>query len=171
MRTKIALTGKARTGKDYIADILCRELFFRRYAFGDELKRTARILFPEHFKDDKKPRWLLQHYGQKMRELDADVWVKAMFRRIEIENPARIVVTDLRQPNEYKELKERGFTVVKVVADDAVRLERMKANGDTFTEADLNHETERHVDSFIADHTIENNGGDISDEIEKILWG
>lgn len=176
MRRKIAFTGKMRSGKDYLARYMRNKHFYKRFAFGDEIRRVTKELYPEQFADGAKPRSLLQEFGEMAREHDRDVWVKALFRSME-ENShdifdGRVVVTDLRQPHEFDALRRNGFVIVKVEADDEVRLERMRQAGDRFTEEMLNHPTESYIDGFAADYVITNNGdSDAIAEIEKIIWG
>ena len=62
------------------------------------------------------------------------------------------------EANEVKWLKENGFYIVKVEADEEVRIQRMKAEGDTFKKEDLYHETELQVDLIQPDMTVQNNG-------------
>jgi len=167
---KIALIGKAGSGKDYVAEYLFLHCGFQRFAFADELKKVAFQLFPEAFNNGQKPRKLLQELGQKMRELDEEVWVRALMRQLDYKKPKRVVVTDVRQENEYSALAKAGFVMVKIVARDEVRLERMNMRGDRYTLDDLNHETERIVDSLPADYVFTNNGNGEDDILERMRW-
>ena len=154
----IAITGKMRSGKDAVAGYLVENYGFTRYAFGDELKRYAHELFGP---SPAKPRELYQWFGQTMRERDPDIWVRKCFEKIEEDRRravVRPVITDLRQPNEYERCRAEGFVIIRVNCRDEIRLERMKEAGDLFTEADLEHETETHVDTFAVDFEISNNG-------------
>ena len=69
-----------------------------------------------------------------------------------------IVVTDVRQPNEATELRKLGFTIIKVVAPEHIRLERILAAKDNFNEEELHHETELNVDRCVYDYCITNDG-------------
>lgn len=163
---KIALTGRMRSGKDSVADHLTQQHGFARFAFGDGIRKVCRELFPERFGNDRKPRALLQGVGQAMRALDPDVWVNATMRDIREHwhyapyngESEDIVITDLRQPNEYARLRAEGFVIIRVTCGEAIRRQRMHYAGDTFDERDLTHETELHADGFAVDYEIENNG-------------
>lgn len=167
---KIALIGKAGSGKDYVAEHLVFHYGFQRFAFADELKKVAFQLFPEAFSNGQKPRKLLQELGQKMRELDEEVWIRALMRQLKHKKPERVVVTDVRQTNEYIALMRAGFVMVKIDARDEVRLERLNRRGDRFTLDDLNHETERIIDSLPADYIFTNNGNGEDDILERMRW-
>lgn len=164
---RVALMGKMRTGKDTIAEYLIWEYGFTRFAFGDGIRKVCRELFPEQMQEGLKPRRLLQGIGQDMRKYEPDIWVNLCFNEIKKEENTRSelklskllpVITDLRQPNEYKRCKEEGFIFIKVETDDNVRLQRMNSQGDNFTLEDLNHETEQHIDTYEYDYVIKNNG-------------
>jgi len=162
----IALTGKARAGKDTVASYLVERYGYYRAAFADDLKVFAKEIFPWRFSNGKKDRAVLQAFGEKMREIDPDVWVRRLFLGLDalMANGVIPVVTDLRMPNEYAACRERGFVIIRVDADDVVRRQRMIACGDEFQEEDLRHETERFVEGFDVDFCVENNG-----DIES-LW-
>lgn len=189
---RIALTGKLRSGKSEVARYLKYEYGFHEIAFGDSLKRVADDLFDDTDVEEyasipiyrhnevipflpekevigyRKPRRRYQDFGQLMRHLDPSVWIRQAERSMNVWENQRdvkgIVVSDLRQPNEYEWAKENGFTIIRVSANEDTRLDRARKAGDNFTEDDLRHETEQHVDDFEADYDIWNDG-----EITELL--
>lgn len=177
MTIKLALTGKARSGKDAIAEYLVANYRFKRFAFGDGIREVCRQLYPEQFEGRAKPRALLQGVGQSLRAFDEDVWVKRTlyeinsaenaveeFKRcVTIHKPLKwrelsVVISDLRQPNEYDALIRKGFIIIRVTAPEDLRIQRMIAVGDAFNPDDLTHDTESYVDSFEVDYEITNAG-------------
>jgi dephospho-CoA kinase len=165
---KIALTGKMRSGKDTVAEHLFFHQGFSRVAFGDALKRNAHAAFP-WIPKTPKPRALYQKFGQIMRqEFDEGIWIKhaelsvraAIDYRVNIIGAEQVgvVLTDLRQPNEYEWARANGFSIIRVTAPDEDRIARAKLAGDSFTEADLEHETESHIDGFAVEYEIVNDG-------------
>jgi dephospho-CoA kinase len=176
---KIALTGKLRAGKDELARHLYIRHGFDRVAFGDALKKNAHATFP-WVSEFSKPRALYQSYGQLMRQIDPDVWIKHAERAVKGAIDFRVntgaeqigvVITDLRQPNEYEWARNNGYTIIRVTAPDEDRIARAKIAGDDFNEADLEHETESHIDSFDCDYEIHNYGSidDLKAQIDTIL--
>src|SRR5699024_2038029 len=69
-----------------------------------------------------------------------------------------VVVSDARQENEIKWLKDNGFTLVKVEASEAIRKQRAKREGDDVTDEQFEHRTEQFVDSVEVDYVIVNDG-------------
>lgn len=168
---KIALAGKMRSGKDTVAAYLVEHYDFVPYAFGDGIKRVCRELFPEQVANSKKPRALLQGVGQAMRAIDPDVWIKRTMREIDASHSFDVVITDLRQPNEYARLYTEGYVIIRVNASDDVRIDRMRSAGDTFDLADLTHDTERYVDMFAVHYELNNNGSvlDLWEQIDVVM--
>lgn len=168
MGHKIALISPAGGGKDFIADHLSKKYGITRYAFADEVKAVAKKWFPEIYGDgSKKSRALLQKIGTDFREIDKNVWVKALFKNMDDEAYERkrfryatehIVVTDCRMPNEYMALKNRGFTFIKIEVDSDERMKRLIERGDVFSEDNLKHQTESHYEEFICDYFMHNEG-------------
>lgn len=176
---KIAITGKMRSGKDTVANHLYIKYGFSTVAFGDALKKNAHATFP-WVSEFSKPRALYQQFGQLMRQIDEDVWIKhaeqavkgAIDFRVGIgETHVGVVITDLRQPNEYEWCRNNGFTLIRVTAPDDDRLLRAKLAGDSFTEADLDHETESHIDGFTVDYEVINDGSvdDLKRKVDEIM--
>lgn len=159
---KIAVIGKIRAGKDqfakYFIDKGCKE-----FKFGNGIAEVIQKYFPEEWAKGK-PRHLYQGIGQYFRSFDEDVWIKYLAKQIEGEED--VIITDCRQFNEVKWLKDNGFYIVKVEADEDIRIKRMKELGDTFKPEDLQHETEKQVDLAYYDVMVENNGT-LEDLIQK----
>ncbi|WP_205439450.1 AAA family ATPase [Halobacillus ihumii] len=170
LEVKIAICGKLRSGKNEVADTLTDYFRFTQFAFSNGIKEVGKLLFPNEFNRREKPRQLLQRLGQKLREVHPNIWVNYTFNEMDEVGAKRIVVTDLRQPNELEALKEDGFHIIRVNATDETRLKRSREAGDDFTLKDMQHETELHVDSFEVDYDIDNNGtlADLDEQTLKI---
>ncbi|QGG47683.1 AAA family ATPase [Heliorestis convoluta] len=156
---KIALTGKMRSGKDTAGEYLVNKYGFKRFAFGDAVREICQQLYPEQI-EEGKPRFLYQQVGQALRKQDRNVWVKTLLRQIENETTLddNIVITDLRQFNEYQHVLTTGFTIGRIWANEKTRRERMKTLGDNFDYNDLYHETEQGIDALVVDYEIVNVG-------------
>lgn len=159
MEIKIAICGTLRSGKDTVANMIQDNHDFCKFAFAEGIWATIELLFPEVYakRQNEKPRKLLQDLGQGIRKIDPDVWVRYTFNRIKEVGAERVLVTDLRQPNEFDALKKAGFFIIRVNAEPEIRIERARAAGDNFNFQDLLHETEKHVQSFRVDFDIYNN--------------
>lgn len=169
---KIALYGFMRSGKDTVGQFLINRYNFQRFAFGDGIREVCRRLFPEQMQD-AKPRALLQGVGQDLRKYDENVWVKDVLRKIKrtTNEFSNIVITDLRQPNEYEELRKNGFCIVQVLAPESEVMERMKKLGDKVEAKDLQHETESHYDKYEPDFIIVNDGSlkDLGVKVDRLV--
>jgi dephospho-CoA kinase len=165
---KLALTGKLRAGKSYLAGYATLFYDCQPFAFGNELKEAFHRAFP-NVPRNPKPRALYQKFGQWAREVFGDdVWINALMPKVNDyiaqhscacgKSSARVLIEDCRQQNEFDRLRAEGFVIVRVNAPDELRIERARKAGDDFTEADLRHETELLVDTFAVDYEIWNNG-------------
>lgn len=160
---KIGILGEIRAGKDTVAQLLEEHLVGNTsiLAFSDGIHVVLQTTMPEIYADGK-PRKQLQDVGQFFRSIKPAVWIEMLLNGHEYylanylgEN---ILVTDVRQPNEAKRLKEEGFILLKVTADKEIREERSAKAGDNFTADLLNHETEIAVNSCEFDYEIDNSG-------------
>src|SRR5690554_100848 len=183
---KIAICGQLRSGKSTASVHLVHNHGFQPISFGAELKNHADRLFafsdvyksePIVINDEqfggtrtigkRKPRRLYQDFGEKMRELDPNIWIEHAAEKVRLieliaaanGEQARIVIDDLRQPNEYEWARANGFTIVRITADEETRLERAKRAGDDFSIEDLRHPTELYVQDFEVDFDIWNGVG------------
>src|SRR5690625_4334128 len=195
---KIAICGQLRAGKSTVSEHLVHNHGFQPVSFGAELKSHADKLFAfsDVYKSEpivvddeqfggtrtigkRKPRRLLQDFGEKLRELDPNIWIGHAAEKVRLieliaaanGEQARIVIDDLRQPNEYEWARANGFIVIRVEASESLRLKRAERSGDSFSEEDLAHDTEKHVDIFAVDYTITNEGdlNDLKRQVEEMM--
>lgn len=158
--------GYARSGKDEIYSIIkdLNQEDVVKLSFGYALKKYAHEVTDIPL--EPKPRWLYEQFGKAMRDIDPDVWVKQVDKTYKdaLKNGFNnFVITDLRQPNEYKWCKDNGFTIVYVDASEEVRKERSK--GDTNWVAMNPSETE--IENLEWKISIVNNGK--KENLEKIV--
>lgn len=103
----VALLGRQRAGKDTVADYLVKRYGFVKMSLADPVKAVASEIFGMTEKD----RGLLIQIGNKMREIDEDVWLNFLLRRIQELGASRIVIPDVRFVNEYETLSELAWTI------------------------------------------------------------
>jgi len=191
VRELIGLTGYAQHGKDSVGKVLVEEYGFTRFALAEPLKDLAYRINPivvigdnpevveilrlqdlvdnggwERAKQEPEVRRFLQELGTQARKvLGNNVWVEALSKRInthKAEKPhARVVVTDVRFPNEAAYIYNHGGEVWRVIRPDF-------DNG-----VGTDHESERHIDALRASHTVTNDGTlkDLAADVTDIMEG
>ena len=148
---KLAFIGKICSGKSFlskqIADIYNSKIF----SFASKLKELASDLFDMQQKDRK----LLQDLGEKMKEINYNVWVNYLMKKIK--NEEHVIIDDLRYVNEYNALKKDGFIIIKLEITKEEQIKRIKKTyPNTYQEhiSRLNHISETNSDSLLADLTV-----------------
>lgn len=172
----IGIVGRARVGKDVVATSFAR-YGYKRIALADAVKDSALAINPIIFcSDDRNIRlsdvvdalgWdrakeinevrrLLQTIGTEfVRDiLGEDIWIQALEKRAA--GIDKVVVPDIRFPNEAAWVKRAGGVLIKVIKPDIVRMD---------------HASERFVDMIDGEFIIENVGtiDDIDDMIDHIV--
>lgn len=177
---KIAITGKARSDKTELSHYAWMLYGFKEFDFSTVLKDEFHRLFP-HIPRNPKPRAYYQKFGQWLREIDPDIWIKITMAKVheycfkdslnKVNHKPKSLVNGVRQLNEYQQLRDEGFVIIRVNASDGLCITRAKKAGDVFTEADLEHDTEKYVDTFEVDYEINNVGtiGDMYDRFDVIM--
>lgn len=148
---RIALSALKRGGKDTFGRIAVNDYDFVRLAFADNVKKLAKKVFPDEFKDNSKPVELLQWFGNTMRQRDPDVWIKQLDKELAVIDiydheyctTTDIVITDVRYPNEVEFLRNRGFKIVFVYSSLEDIIARCTATEADFKPELLQHESER----------------------------
>jgi len=115
----IALSGKMYSGKSTVADFLIRNHKFHRLSFAGALKEDIMEMGFSAQDVLNKPPWmreLLQAYGKARRAADPGYWVKRL--RVKLDDPEftadRVVIDDMRFPNEAQFLAGRGAYLVRL---------------------------------------------------------
>lgn len=161
------LMGKQRAGKDTTADYLVNYYGFTKASLAKPVYAIGRDVFGMVGKD----RGLLIQIGVKMREIEPLVFPQALWRSVagDLNSPlpsdVRIVVTDVRFPNEWEFFKSHNGIAVRVTASQAVRSCRAGYNAEF--EADA---TETGLDTAPADAELVNEGsyGMLYDAIDQL---
>lgn len=127
----IGISGKAGSGKDYLANTYLRPLGFRPIALADQIKALAvgrgHCTYQEAW-HTKPPevRKLLQQLGTELgrNTFHENVWVDTLGAWLELFGEKwgeeRFVVTDVRFPNEVEGIQKLGGFVVRMWAPDRV---------------------------------------------------
>ena len=134
----IALAGGMGAGKTTVAEYLAKQYGFAQVKISKPIYEIAELLWgPEAAKD----RALLQDLGTKMREIDPDVWINHYVKSIK--DAGVFIVNDtMRFPNEYWALTRADFVTVRVLAPEAVRIDRLQKIGRIQDLDRLNHISE-----------------------------
>lgn len=175
----IGLSGYAQTGKDTVAEYLVAQHGYRRVAFADPIRKALYKLNPiislgefagvhlaqavdgldweEVKRQSPETRRLLQVFGTEVgREMfGADFWVnQAMGNAGKFD---KIVLTDVRFPNEYRAIKNREGIIIRIVKPG--------------TGAINAHASETALDNFSFDATIINDGSihDLNQKIDSVI--
>ena len=174
----IGITGAIAAGKDTFADALAaaRPGGYLKYSLAAPMKRIAEEIFGftrEQLTDhdlketvddywDITPRRFLQIMGTEMFRdcFRDDVWLKLAERRMRDIAPARMVVADVRFPNEAEFVRNLGGVVVKII----------RPSVDSPSSASA-HSSEAGLPPELVDHVVRN---DVTlDEFQKMaaeIW-
>ena len=120
---KIAITGKMCSGKTTLSNYLCQlEPKFQIFSFAKKVKEVAITLF--NMNPSVKDRSLLISVGNKMREIDPDVWINYIMKQTEGLNYC--LIDDLRYQNEYETLVKNNWKIIQLQVSDELQEQRIK---------------------------------------------
>lgn len=153
----IGLTGKARSGKDTVAEHLAIAHSFNHYWFSKPMKDACRDIFgwsDDHLYGDLKeikdenfgvsPRVALQTLGTEWGRncIAKDLWIRRA--KVEMQKCENIVISDCRFDNEAQCILDMGGYVIEVIRDAREEVEA--------------HSSESGISENLISFTIENNG-------------
>jgi hypothetical protein len=180
----IGICGQKFNGKDTIADYLVSNYGFTKISLGDPVKHALQEIFCFSYEQlwgvqkeitdsfwKVTPREMMQYFGTECLRIKFgtdyphignNIWVLALHRKIDeliSKGITKIVVPDLRFPNEEKPIRDFGGCVLKVIRKKLV-------SGDSHaSENSLEH---INVDHVIYNETIEQLFKDVDDVVKKI---
>lgn len=137
---RLGLSGKICSGKSTAARYLVTRYKFVEYAFAAKLKEVVQDVFNTKTKN----RALLQLVGEKMREIDANIWARYMVQQLP--KKGSVVVSDVRYSNEFASLKLAGFKLIRFEIAPDIQRARIKQLYGELPEALLMHESETVLD-------------------------
>lgn len=171
----IGITGRKGSGKDTIADHLISKYGFEKLSFAKPLKDMCKLVFnftEEQVNGDLKevidpqwnqtPRVILQYVGtdlfrnQMNKILDNigdNFWVQNLklrcLQKIKENKDCKLVITDVRFPNEFELIKELNGQMIRVLRVFSLKEE-------DFTETSDSHISETSLDDAVCDYNIIN---------------
>ncbi len=147
---KIAIFGKMASGKStlskYIQYYLANnyDINLKKVSFADKIYEIAYDLFGMKEKDRK----LLQDIGQKMREIDENIFTIYTIEKCVDKD---VIIEDCRLLSEFNELKKNDFIKIRIKISNELQLERLKrCYPSTYEEhlKNLNHRSEIELESL-----------------------
>ena len=170
----IGLSGYARSGKDTVAELLVLNYGFKRMAFADGIRDALTALNPilhdgyrlnemvkmygwEVAKGKDEVRRLLQVMGTEVgrKLINEDVWVWRLFNQINTDE--RIVIPDVRFPNEARMIEQQGGEVWRINRHNHGAVN--------------DHVSERAMDNHMFQRVIYNDGTllDLAEEVFMVM--
>jgi len=171
----IGIAGNKGHGKDTVGSMLVDEYGFEALAFADPIKEAVKVAL--YMTDEQvygtqaqkeaidprygfSPRHAMQTLGTEWGRdlLREDIWPTVLWARIDrlkAEGFTKFCITDVRFPNEAKEIRDRGGVIVKVIRPGVE------------TDAHSEHVSEALIDTIVPDYVIHNdaNLGDLAGKV------
>jgi len=171
---RVAFFGPMAVGKTWCATVAGHWGEAKVISFASVLKSIAYELYG--YTTDKKNEYreLLQQLGDDFRRYDPDVFIKYALKEIEqIEKytriPPRILIDDLRYPNESEILKKNGFTLIRVECSEDIRTVRLSTLYPNVAPRAILHASERSYEAIEPDYTVTSDGVDTFLALGKIF--
>lgn len=116
----LLLRGYSQSGKDFVGNVLCEKYGYQRFAFADSLKehvsrnyqvsidvlhsQEGKRSLCEHDSLKRSYRQILIDEAKQLRKTDDDCFAKDCCQLILQSNHSKIVITDWRFMNEWKQI-------------------------------------------------------------------
>lgn len=130
MQPLLGLTGRARAGKNTVANVLTNHFYYTDYALAAQLKIFAgnlgltshSVFFDDELKDKAilrngaTPRELLQQLGSLARTFfNPDIWIFHFEKKLgNLIGQIPIVITDIRYNNEAEWIKDNNGKIIEI---------------------------------------------------------
>ncbi|WP_350334323.1 HD domain-containing protein [Coralliovum pocilloporae] len=148
---RVALIGKSGVGKSTVAKLLNYHVGAERVSSGAICRQIAKLLFGN---DDKST---TQTLDDVLTKIDSSIFLNAALLTAPVGRS--ICLDSLRFKSDYEIARKRGFTIVRVIASDDVRVTRLAERGQGFDLVkDGSHRSETELDHVDVDYTVDNSG-------------
>lgn len=162
----IILSGKARSGKNEVANILKNKLKGKTIiiAYASYLKMYAHEIIGWDLDENTKPRTFLQEIGDLVKEIDNNFLINRILEDIEVYKNYfdNIIISDARFVNEIKIIKNKYDSIVI----------RINGKDNDLTDKEKHHNTETSLDEYHNyDYEIDNYGNiqELENKVSKVL--
>ena len=156
---KVSFFGPMASGKTYSASNLFKR--YERFSLAGPLKETAREYYGVTGKTNDE-RKILQELADDIKKWDNDVFTKrllwSVYDYLRNGNKKPIVIDDMRFAHEAKDLRDHGFTLVRVEVPESVRMARIKEKYPDTDPARFEHASETEWRRIIPDYVISGDG-------------
>ena len=149
----IAISGKRRTGKTTLANLLRDEYGYCPISLADPLKQMVRLQFglsaeqtdgkmkematqyPDQSLPGRNrfltPRDIMIMMGQFYRSVDQQFWVNRLFQEIRLKSHQVYVIPDVRFKNELNQMKKYNAVLVRLERDESLTGSNIKDSSET----------------------------------------
>lgn len=161
---KLALLGGPGVGKDTFVQILQKyfpHIALRHICLAKPLYEVQHFIYKicsKEISDDVQDGLLLNFLGKHMRSINPNVLLDRFAQSVlEVEPGVDVIFCSDVRPIDVPFVKNMGFTIVHIVADPQLSLERRIRRGD-LSLGSIDHETEIGILNSMSDVQIANNG-------------
>ena len=125
---RVGLVGLSGSGKSLAAHYMRLKLGYQEHQIAEPIKDFVREVLGLALSLDplsngprlEPHRRLMQAVSAAAREADEDIFIRALLRRIDCTDPTqKVVVSDVRYPNEAQLLNRAGFLLLRIERLDA----------------------------------------------------
>lgn len=153
----VTISGKARSGKDTLADEIVNSRSYKKLPLATPIKQIHSIIYGQL---DIKDRSGLILIGETMCEKDPHTWIKIWLREaikhFTKGDKKKFVISDVRKPSEFTFFKSMGAFSVRIIADEEERRKIIAKKDGKEALKHLDDKTESYVDSFDTDMVLYN---------------
>ncbi len=87
-----------------------------------------------------------------------EIWIdEAIKKALEVAKTSNVIIDDIRRKNEAEALRNNGFSIIKILASDITRRDRLIKRDGYYHESSLHNISEIEVDDIPYDFSIDNN--------------
>lgn len=164
----IILSGKARSGKDKVADIITNyynDLKVKKLSFAFYLKQYVKSISNWNGEESTKPRELLQNIGIDLikNKINNKLLINRVIEDIEVYSYFYdvIIITDARLIDEVEDIKNK-YNVITIRINSSI--------DNNLSDIEKNHITEINLDNYKFDYVIENHyDSKLDEKVKKIM--